>query len=488
MRKLKSFLSILVVVALMFSFVGCGSNNKTETTNENTVTQGASDVTTQEATAAPTQAAVAEEPTYDYGGQVVKVYKGAFDAMKGDNPEQMWLDSKAAVEKKYNIVLEPVDVAVADGSNEYDEIVKSVAAGQPVADLISIGRDFLAQMVMNDCLEDLSDTIGNLKFASRYTDHGLWLGKYWGVGEYNVGACRTITYDRDLIQQAGMTKTPTQMFMEGKWSYADFKQYLTDLKAKLPEGVYPCGFHPYHWAIFAAAANGVTLVDDNGKLNTTSDAFTEAMNFYQELLQEGLAKPATVDADGNYTWSYTLTSEVAMTLQEDWQLEGNTCNWGVTLMPWGSNVTVSGDYTTLSDKYHASYNNGGLLVVTKGAPDRTGIPEDVLLQIAWDYHNADGRLQYMKDFYEQDQSGDKSYNAYKGMARSFTTEEDITLYDWMFSRAKFDNVSTLENAGLVDLWDPACEVFEKYSDVRSTFEAQYNVDKAALETAGFPQN
>lgn len=484
MKKMKRVLAVLLVATMTLTMVGCGKKKEASQDTAATVETADTAETVESAETAET-AESAEEVTYDFGGQVVKVYKGAFDGINGD--DQMWLDSKAAVEEKYNIKLEAVTVAVADGSNEYDEIVKAVASGEPVADLMSIGRDFLAQMVANDCIEDMSDVIDSYKFASRYINHGKWLGKYWGVGEYNVGACRTVTYDRDLIDQAGMEKNPTQMFMDGKWSYADFKQYLVDLKAKLPEGIYPVGFHPYHWAIFGAAANGVTIVDENGKLDMTSDAFIEAMDFYKELLNEGLAKPCTFDKDGNAVWSYTLSTEVAMTLQEDWQLEGNTCNWGVTLMPWGSNVTASGDYTTLSDNYHASYNNGGLLVVSKGAAERTGIPKDVLLQIAWDYHNADNRLQYMKDLYDDEQNGSTTYNAYEGMARSFQTPEDITLYDWMFGRAKFDNVSTLENNDLVNLWDPACKVFETNASVRSTFESYYQESKAKLEEAGFPQ-
>jgi ABC-type glycerol-3-phosphate transport system substrate-binding protein len=495
MKKVKQGLAVLLIATMMFSVVGCskkseGNNDdnassQVSTSDESSANTETTEAETTEPTEVPVEESVAEE-TFDFGGQVVKVYKGAFDAMRGE--DQMWIDSKAAVEAKYNIVLEPIEVVVSDGSNEYDEIVKSVASGEPLADLISVGRDYLAQMVMNDVVEDLSDSIHNLKFASRYINHGYWLGSYWGVGEYNVGACRTITYDRDLIEQAGMEKTPTEMFVEGKWSYPEFKQYLTELKAKLPEGIYPIGMHPYHWAIFGVAGNGVTVVDENGKLNYNSEEFIEAMDFYKELINEGLAKPATLNEDGTYSWSYSLSTEVVMTLQEDWQLDGNTSNWGVTLMPWGSAVTVNGDYTTLSDNYHASYNNGGLLVVTKGATDRTGIPEDVLLNIAWDYHNADGRLQYMKDFYEDEQNGATSYNAYEGMARSFTTEEDIELYDWMFGRAKFDNVTTVERVELVNLWDPACEVFETNASVRSTFESYYQEAKALLEAAGFSQN
>ena len=85
--------------------------------------------------------------------------------------------------------------------------------------------------------------------------------------------------------------------MAGEWSYDDMKEYLTEMKAKLPEGVYPIGIHYYHWASMAAAANGIMQIDSDGNINFNEEGFIEAMSFYRELIDEGLACPMEVEKD-----------------------------------------------------------------------------------------------------------------------------------------------------------------------------------------------
>lgn len=486
MRMVKKSLIALLSIATAFSVVGCssgGTNEKIVKGEESQIEANAEAVeTSADEDTADTE--VTEEPTYDFEGQVVKVHKGRFDNLNNEEPE--WVERRKMVEEKYNIALELVEIPTGNAYNVYDEMIKASASGEALCDLADVGRDYLQKLVMNDTIVDLTDAVGSLKLASRYIDHGKWLNSYWGVGQYNIGETSVLTYDRDVIEQLGMAKTPTDMFMEGKWDYASFKEYLTQLKSKLPEGQYPFGIHPYTWTLFAAQANGVSIVDDQGKLNTMDPAFIEALDFLKELLNEGLAKPCTFNQENQAVWD---ASGSVLKMSASWEITSLEGNWGLTLMPWGSSVTCDGDYTTLSDNYKTTYNDGGMLVVMNGAIERTGIPADVLINIAWDYANGpEGNIQYMKDFYEDDLNGIKDYNPNKGLPRNFCTEQDIEIFDWGFGRVQFDNATALERTKLVNIWGPALEIMETNVSTRATFEAAYQKDKAALETIGLKQD
>ena len=52
----------------------------------------------------------------------------------------------------------------------------------------------------------------------------------------------------------------------------------------------------------AAAANGIMQIDSDGNINFNEEGFIEAMSFYRELIDEGLACPMEVekDEDGDY--------------------------------------------------------------------------------------------------------------------------------------------------------------------------------------------
>ena len=118
-----------------------------------------------------------------------------------------------------------------------------------------------------------------------------------------------------------------------------------DLKAKLPEGVYPIGIHYYHWASMAAAANGVIQIDSDGNINFNQEGFIEAMSFYKELIDEGLACPIEVEKneDGDYSdvTCYYSTQDMAdqkfvIGRIEAWQAGGladSIGEWGVTMWP-----------------------------------------------------------------------------------------------------------------------------------------------------------
>lgn len=506
-KRMKKLLALSICTAMTIGLTACGgsqgadntgSETSAETAAEDTTeaadaTEEASEEATEETTEEATEetAEAGDEETYDFGGVTVKAFGSEWNNL--DSEDLVYQEAKEAVEQKYNIKLEKAAMDGYDGYNDDDILIASVAAGEPAADIITLNPESLIPCYMSGILYDITDQLDDLKVGSIYTDAGTWQGKCYGVSYDNLGDSWVLVYDRDFLEEIGMEKTPTEMFMEGKWDYENFEAYLTEMKSKLPDGKYPIGNYPYHWAVMAAGANGTALTDNNGKVGLTDDATIEALEFYQKLENEGLAYPqsVTTNADGEkeLDTAYAVDDDrIVLKRVESWQLAGLEFNYGICFWPWGSNVTCDGDYTTLSDNYKVSTSYWGVDCVVAASADTTGIPGDVLTKIAYDYRNlvCEGGLGYMRDAYDAEQEGNFTvYGKEYGETRSFYTQEDIELYDWGHSRFQADLSWCMDKAELVKTWDAVQDVLAEFKDARSTMESYANEGEANLKDAGF---
>lgn len=485
MRKFKSALALGMAAAMVLSLGACSSNpsGNDDTKAESNKGTDASDE------ANPTESTEAEEK-YDFGGVTVKVASGFWGDLDKDDPVRK--EAKAAVEEKYGIVLEKAALEGDDGSNTDEIILESVTSGDPCVDMIVVNPEMTITMLQNDLLYDITDYVDDLHVGSAYTQSATWQGRVYGVSYENIGDSWVLIYNREYLEEIGMEKTPTDMFMEGNWDYASFEAYLTELKGKLDDGVYPIGCHPYHWATMASAANGVTYVDGDGQLNMMDEGFIEVMEEYQRLKELGLAYPSTVtvadDGTSSVDRAYTVDDErIVIKRAEAWQLAGIDYDYGIVYWPWGSNVTCEGDYTTLSDNYKVSLSYWGFNGIIAASVEKLGIPADVLLKIADDYASLIGDYDYIHDAWENEQNGDyTNYGAEAGEPRSFRTEQDVELYDWGHVRSTFDWSWAVSD--LIDTWTPTRDVIDANMDARSTLQSYYNDLSATLEDAGIHQN
>ncbi len=438
--------------------------------------------------------------TYDFGGKVIKVYGSAWGDV--DSEDLIKIEAKESVEKKYNVKFEKAALAGYAESDWDDQIITSVTNGDPIVDIICLNPENMLSCFMNGVLFDMTDYVDDYKFGSIYTDAGTWQGKCYGVSFDNLGDAWCLVYDRDLMETLGMEKTPTDMFMEGKWSYADFEKYCSDLQAKLQPGQYAIGQYPYHWGVMAAGANGTAICDMDCKLGLMDDGYLNALTFYKELETKGVAFPMkeTKDADGNITAqdivyaiddvikaSNPTEGKIVMARAEAWQLGGLQFEYGVTFWPWGENVTCEGDYTTLSDNYKVTTCYWGVDSIINESCTKLGIPGETLMKIMYDYRVAmrgeDG-VQFMHDAYESEQSGEPQFGEAFGEARSFRTDQDIELYDWAHSRFQADMSWAMASAGIFSSWKATADVLLRYQDARSAMESYMNTAKAALADAG----
>ncbi len=429
------------------------------------------------------------EETYDFKGKEIKVFGSSWGDVDSDDPVKQ--EAVKSVEDKYGIKFVKAELVNPEDSYD-DQIITSVSNGDPIVDIITLNPDCMLSCFMQEVMLDITDYVDDLKIGSIYTDAGTWQGKCYGISFDNLGDSWCLVYDRDYLAQIGMEKTPTDMFMEGKWSYKDFEAYCADMKAKLPEGVYPIGQYPFHWGVMAAGANGSVVCDMNCRLGLLDDGYLEALTFYADLEKKGLAFPMkqTEAADGTITQdiAYSMSDErIVMKRAEAWELGGIKYNYGITFWPWGSEVTCTGDYTTLSDNYKVTAAYWGVDSIVAQSCTKLGIPEEVMVKIVYDYRAAmrgENGVQFMHDAYDSEQAGEATFGESYGKPRSFSTKQDIELYDWAHGRFQADMAWAMASADIFSTWKSTGDVLLRYYDVRATMESYYNTAKKALEDAG----
>lgn len=511
----KRLLAVLLAAVMVTGMVACGddSGNNTGDTGNNTTggdTTG-SDTTGGDTTGGGEDQGTVDEASYDFGGAVVRVSGGYFGDLNEDNAGQVEYERKweimHRVEEKYNITVEYTKLEGDDGWTTQDTILAGITSGEAYADIFCQGDDIVVGL--REYLEDITNDVDQLQMGSIYVEAGTWAGHTYGWTYDNMGSVYVMVYSRDYLSSIGMDKTPTDMFEEGKWSYTDAIDYLTELKSKLPNDTYPIGVHTNHWVSMAPAANGVVSVDSNGEIHMDDPAYCSALDFYKQLLTLGLAYPITdveiVDGGGistNQTYSLATLSRVGnpgthvISMAEAWQMSGllgDIGEWGIVPWPWDPTyVSVSGDYTTLSDSYKTAQSIWTDVLVPKaeyraaGAKDIPGIVLHLIAKDFVDWCAADGAAARLA-MYQAEQAGQDYVNlGYNpGSMDTFCTEQDVAIYDWLHSRVVCDWGHSMNSNGFVLVNRNAAYVIANGDDSRSSGESFKTSGDASMKDAGF---
>lgn len=498
MRKnLKKGLAILLAGAMMFSLIGCSSGkdkDKGSATEQPTATEEAKNDATEE----PSDATEEPEGEFDYhtlfpggdlGGKTIRLL--ATSNLAALNPDEVTeepledykIEERRAnvkyIEEKYNCKLEFVS---PDGA--WDDVAKELtlayASGKPVADVMDIYFQWLGTLTTNDILYDASEMIKTIPVLQ--DNYGTWMGKTYGPSMGMGG--EGIFYNYDMINKAGMEKTPAQMFDEGKWSYDDFYEYCKELKSKLGEDEYPFYVAPYYWMLFGAGANGEKMLADDGTLHFTTPAMLETMEFYQKLVNDGLIKIPDKNEEGNYdTWGtggkFDSASGIAMAHRAGWQVAYIESGFqiGFVPYPWGSNVTIektgeSGSYLTLSDNYKATYFDGQLLCMRKGI-EELGDPATIMM-MTMELMDWSSIMQgyVAPEVAEADRD-----------TKWFDDELDVDLYYYSMSIERWEPYNSISFPE--EVTTPFTVPFLEGASVRSTLETKQSAETAYLKEAGF---
>lgn len=519
MRKsMKKLCAVALTAAMAGSLVACGGGggSTASTTAAPAETSAAAAETTAAAAAAGEETTAAAETeaageTYDFGGAVIRVNGNVFDNLNPENEGTAdyitAMDAASQVESKYNIKFQYVKLEGDDGYSTTDAILAGITNGECFADIFY--PDDAVFLGLRDYLADITDSVDELQIGSLYTEGATWAGHTYGWVSDNIGEGYALVYSRDYLNSIGMDTTPTDLFAEGKWSYNDVIEYLTELKSKLPDGTYPISVHPWHWASMACAANGFVSVDSDGNVNLAEEAYASALEFYKQLLQLGLACPIECEVDaetggigvdlpygtGDGLARVGAPGQYVITNAEAWQmngLQGSIGDWGVVPYPWDSNfVTCDGDYTTLSDNYKVAQSRWGVWTTPKAeyrSAAAKDIPDIVMLKIAMDYidlRDPNGAT-LRRTTWEAEKNGEEYVNRGKNpdAAGSYSTTLDRDIRNWMCSRAVYEWGNSMQSNQLVRVNRNASYVIGNGDDARSSGESYKASGEQALKDQG----
>lgn len=398
-----------------------------------------------------------EEKKYDLQGMTVKVRNwdspNPYSEDCSEVDKEKWLPIYEAAKAKYNC-----NFAFYEPTVEYDDFttewLQSIASGSPAWHITNnFSAMWLLTMVGNGGLEDITAALDTLNIPETFKKAVTAGDKAYGfVTDYQ--GTEGLVYNRQMIEDAGMEYTPTEMFMNGKWSYNDFYDYMVELQSKLPEGTYAFFIDPNYWNIFASAANGTQHVDNALNITMTDDAYIETMEFLQKLWNAGVCRMPNVTESGSYdNWgtpsaTFDQGVEVAMTHRAMWQVGGlnnNGVDWGFVPYPWGSNVTCDGDYTTLSDTYRAAYYDFGCMgqILAGVENDFPGIEKEYLIEalvnLTYDLYVSEEK---QADLAAKAAGAEEEKELELG---SFNTMEDAIVYNFLLERTVYNNSSTISD-------------------------------------------
>lgn len=515
--------AIAMTAAMVGTMAGCGNDSASGSSDagssspESSSDAGGADNASDESPADSGEAESSDDAggeaaggeTYDFGGAVVRVNGGIWGDLSENNKENASYATKwdmiPQLEEKYGIKIEYVELQNDSGYSTADAIQTTITAGECFADLFCIMDD--PTVALRNYLVDITSFKDELQMGSIYLDPATWSGHTYGFTYDNMGSVYALVYSRDYLKKIGMDVTPTEKFLAGEWSYDDCKEYFTEMKAKLPDGTYPISVHSNHWASMAPAANGAVSVDSDGNIHIADDNYIEAIEFYRELVDLGLAAPSDPvrNDDGTFEKSgqiyghddmctATEDKSYVITMAEAWQMNGLegklSGEWGIVPWPWGSAVTCDGDYTTLSPEYHTAQSIWTNMVAPKQEYRGEGakqIPDKVLYLIGKDWcdlNNTAGAAARTA-MYEAEKAGQPYENLgyTPGTQGDFSTAEDAALYDWLHSRVMVDWGHAVSELGYVDVNGCAMYIIVGGDDGRSTAESFKSEGEAKMADA-----
>lgn len=341
------------------------------------------------------------------------------DPVTGEYPDTMPLALREAKLKALETVLEElnVDMQFVPYSLPIEqEILQSVLAGDPVAEIVGMWGGIQHVILSQNVLQDLTP------YRDLFGEEAFWLlgpmdmyGKTLGFAQWPMSGfpawplVYNITYlkECDTLKEKysdedGDVILPSQLWEEGLWDWETFRDYLAQVK-KCTWDVGKIGgtrgrtVHPFEEDYrqlynYLLAANGEYIVRPDGTLGVDSEASIEVIEFMQGLMRDNLMWAETYD-DGytpGWTWNGNNFSwgEAVFTSIHHWGLDAAVAEFtsrgeemGIVPYPVGPKVKENPE----KYKYHNIYTGGNTFGIPKGIDEET----TKLAIKAWVMYNAE---------------------------------------------------------------------------------------------------
>lgn len=381
------------------------------------------------------------EETYDLGGRVIRFVTQNLnednpfheEAPQNEDTENRQKIHKQ-VEEKYNVKIEYVAYQKPE-EERAEEIMTSVLAGEPIADIARISSYYVSQLAAGDFLEPIDAYLDDIQLPDFSLQVGAFKGKHFGFDTAFMGGDQGLFFNKRLVEEAGL-ENPTAVHKRGEWTFDTFMEYARELKQVLPEDIHPISMDPAYFGLFIVGANGSSILDpETNEVAFTRPESIEAIEYLQKFYQEGLVMPVPTDAEGEKSyWSGPRDAfkqgQSVFTHGHIWEAAYGYNNdledeWGYVPFPYGPNV--KSDFSN----YHTAVFDSGAKVILKGSKD----PEMVLR--IW--HD----LMWLDHYPTLDEAKEEFALNNESI---FPEEESIEAMNWARERAYIERITMFRTA------------------------------------------
>lgn len=268
--KFMKLVALLLSIAMLFTVCACSDKKEGSSKDPSELTSADVDAETFKGLKFDT------DPKLDFGGKTVKVARDTVPKEGISENYDRELAIKAAIEKKYNVVIEYIEYGTADKLKE--NMVLNHMSSTAWADIVFATSPNLLSLLTNDgifrALDDYID-YSNERFAltssaTRYVD-----GKHYSYYPTETDAGYFIYYNTDMLASNNCAD-PRELYEDGKWNWEEFEKIVKACTGE-KNGKTIYGLAGSNLLDGMLASNGLTVLSaDVDKKTVSCNLFTDA--------------------------------------------------------------------------------------------------------------------------------------------------------------------------------------------------------------------
>ncbi|MFO7296634.1 MAG: extracellular solute-binding protein, partial [Clostridia bacterium] len=304
------------------------------------------------------------EMDFDLGGRTIKVVAWWDMSIQGEDPASLAKkENLEALMKKHNFKIE---YEAIDYGEYHDKLIASLMAGQPLGDIVRIGKSFMIpSLVKQDFFHPIEEEwIKNDKvFNQKYTkEFFVYKGKGYAFTDA-ANMATGIIYNKTLMRKLGLK--PLQEYVdEDNWTWDTFIEVAksanrdTDNDGKIDTW----GLASGNFLEQALAANETDLIAED-KQNLDDPRVIEALNFISRLNTEGIPRPSE-GGDWTEPRNFFVQGNTLMYAGADYEIGGlknDMPDYELGFVPFPKGPSASG--------YHACEPLVQAIAIPKAVPN-----------------------------------------------------------------------------------------------------------------------
>jgi len=325
----KKFIVWAISILLLLSLIACGQAEKDTTTDRGDVPSTGEQKQGDDVSEEPQdddgdveESKATPEMDFDLGGRTIKVVAWWNMSIGGEDPASVARrENLEALMKKHNFKIE---YEAIDYGEYHDRLTASLMAGQPIGDIVRIGKSFMIpSLVKQDLFHPIeeewikNDRVFNQRFTTEFF-------QYKGKGYAFTNAANMATgifYNKTLMRRLGIK--PLQEYVDAdNWTWDTFIEVAKSAnKDTTGDGkIDAWGLAVASFLEQALAANETDLVAAD-KQNLDDPRVIEALNFILKLNTEGVPRPSE-GGDWREPRNFFVQGNTLMYAGADWETGG----------------------------------------------------------------------------------------------------------------------------------------------------------------------